>query len=119
MSPNVKVDQYKNLIHNIFVWTNQRIEGIKNIGNATVAPHENLEFVYSFILNLVHSSCNDSSTTLLSNDKLKVIIFYMDLDSIPGPNGFSGVFYKICWNISAVDLSVVVHHLFKTGWIPP
>lgn len=62
-------------MHKIFVGNNEWIEGIKNIGNASVvyfpnllasAPHENLETLYSLILEQISSSDNVSLTALAS-----------------------------------------------------
>lgn len=52
-------------------------------------------------------------------EELKNIVFEMDSDIAPGPNGFSGIFYKNYWNVIAPNLLAVVYQFFRNGWLPP
>jgi len=44
----------------------------------------------------------------LSSDEIKKIVFSLNSDSAPGPNGFEGFFFHGCWNIVDSDVFNVV-----------
>jgi hypothetical protein len=44
-----------------------------------------------------------------SEDEVKFAIHHMPSDKAPGPNGYTGAFFKSCWEIIKVDLMRVIH----------
>ncbi|XP_026416977.1 uncharacterized protein LOC113312440 [Papaver somniferum] len=43
-----------------------------------------------------------------SAEEIKAIVFDMDPESAPGPDGFSGIFYRSCWEIIQDDLLAAI-----------
>ncbi|XP_026399762.1 uncharacterized protein LOC113295646 [Papaver somniferum] len=51
-------------------------------------------------------------------EEIKQTIFEMDPDSSPGPDGFSGSFYRACWKIIQDDVVNAVQFCWKKIFIP-
>jgi hypothetical protein len=49
---------------------------------------------------------------LFSREELRKVIMDMPSDRLPGPDGFSGLFFKSCWEIIADDLLLGLHHVY-------
>jgi hypothetical protein len=47
-----------------------------------------------------------------SRDEVRKVIMDMPSDRAPGPDGYSGFFFMLCWEIIANDLLLALHHLF-------
>ena len=47
--------------------------------------------------------------------RMKKFIFTMNDVKAPGPDGFSASFFKVAWEIIAVDVIHAVKHFFSTG----
>lgn len=45
--------------------------------------------------------------------EVRKVVFDMPSDRAPGPDGFSGLFYKECWDIIAKDLMAVMNALHE------
>lgn len=52
------------------------------------------------------------------SEEIKAIVFDMDPDSVPGPDGFGGAFYTSCWEIIKDDVSLAVQTFFRKGYLP-
>ncbi|XP_026399706.1 uncharacterized protein LOC113295589 [Papaver somniferum] len=52
-----------------------------------------------------------------SPEEIKQAVFDMSADSAPGPDGFSGCFYRHCWHIIHDDLTKAVIHCWNAGSI--
>lgn len=50
--------------------------------------------------------------------ELKKVVFSMNPNSAPGPDGFGGKFYQSCWDIIKEDVLKAVQHFF-CGYILP
>lgn len=48
-----------------------------------------------------------------TEEKIKHVIWDMLTDRAPGPDGFSGLFFRTCWEIIAKDFMVVMKMLFE------
>ena len=62
----------------------------------------------------------DDNNFLLSvplDIEIKDTIFSMDPHSALGPDGFTGLFYKQCWDFMGQDVCLVVHSFFTSGSI--
>ena len=56
---------------------------------------------------------------MLSSDDIHGVVFDMDPSSAPGPDGFTGFFYRNCWDIVGRDVVRVVQDLFISGSLHP
>ncbi|KAM0867505.1 hypothetical protein ACQ4PT_041958 [Festuca glaucescens] len=48
-----------------------------------------------------------------SADEVKKVVMDMPSDRAPGPDGFSGLFFKLCWDIISEDLMAALNHIHK------
>ncbi|XP_026411207.1 uncharacterized protein LOC113306493 [Papaver somniferum] len=53
-----------------------------------------------------------------SAEEIKKTVFDMDPESSPGPNGFSGIFYRSCWEIIQDDLIAAIQFCWRRRFIP-
>ncbi|XP_026443168.1 uncharacterized protein LOC113343060 [Papaver somniferum] len=53
-----------------------------------------------------------------SPEEIKQAVFDLSADSAPGPDGFSGCFYRHCWDIIHDDLTKAIIHCWNAGRIP-
>ncbi|XP_026399699.1 uncharacterized protein LOC113295582 [Papaver somniferum] len=53
-----------------------------------------------------------------SPEEIKQAVFDLSADSAPGPDGFSGCFYRHCWDIIHDDLTKAIIHCWNAGSIP-
>ena len=60
-----------------------------------------LLIVWEHVPSLVISEENSFILHVPSYDEVRETIFVMDLLSAPGPDGFTGRFYRHCWDIVA------------------
>ncbi|XP_026378627.1 uncharacterized protein LOC113273073 [Papaver somniferum] len=51
-------------------------------------------------------------------NEINTAVFDLDADSAPGLNGFSGCFYRHCWDIIQLDLTNVIIFCWKSKTIP-
>ncbi|XP_026399682.1 uncharacterized protein LOC113295565 [Papaver somniferum] len=51
-------------------------------------------------------------------EEIKQAVFDLGSDSAPGPDGFSGCFYRHCWDIIQEDLIKAILHCWNSGHIP-
>ncbi|KAK9930542.1 hypothetical protein M0R45_027578 [Rubus argutus] len=75
--------------------------------------------VSKLIPSLVTVAENDCLTATPTPDEIKVVAFSMDPDSAPGPDGFSGHFYRSCWDFIGSDVVNAVCYFFESGFIQP
>jgi ribonuclease HI/exonuclease III len=91
-------------------------KGIDQIKDAVVSHfqqlyskenHDNEEDYNEFLMNTPTLVTKEDNTALLipiSEEELSKVIWSMDPDKAPGPDGFTIHFYRICWNIIKSDL---------------
>ncbi|XP_026430553.1 uncharacterized protein LOC113327591 [Papaver somniferum] len=53
-----------------------------------------------------------------TTEEIKKIVFEMNSDSAPGPDGFPGSFYKSCWDIIQLDLKNAIQFCWRRRFIP-
>ncbi|XP_026459210.1 uncharacterized protein LOC113359853 [Papaver somniferum] len=51
-------------------------------------------------------------------EEIKQVVFEIGSDSAPGPDGFSGCFYRHCWGIIQDDLTKSIIYCWNSGHIP-
>ena len=49
--------------------------------------------------------------------EIKIVVFNLNGNSDPGPDGFGGVFYHSCWEIIGTDVCNAVQQFFKQNWV--
>nr|XP_027068031.1 uncharacterized protein LOC113693644 [Coffea arabica] len=61
---------------------------------------------------------NDMLSALPDMAELKGVVFALDADSAPGPDGFGAGFYQACWDIIQSDLLEAVQAFFQGMRLP-
>ncbi|CDP18963.1 unnamed protein product [Coffea canephora] len=74
-----------------------------------------------FAIPSVGSVQNDRIREVPSAEEIREVVFSMDLNSAPGPDGFGVGFYQKCWEIIKDDLVKSIHDFFRgvsqpQGW---
>jgi len=84
----------------------------KSISN--VSDTSNMEdFIGYYIPELVSSEENMMLIKCPEFLVIKTVVFNLNGNSAPGPDGFGGVFYRSCWDINGTDVCNVVQQFFK------
>ncbi|XP_026398577.1 uncharacterized protein LOC113294395 [Papaver somniferum] len=76
------------------------------------------EALLDVIPSLITAEDQEMLDAIPSMEKIKQIVFKMDPDSSPGPDGFSGSFYRACWMIIQDDVVNAVQFCWKRKFIP-
>jgi len=77
------------------------------------------DFIGTYIPELVSSEENMMLIKCPDFLEIKNVVFNLNGNSAPGPNGFGGVFYHSCWEIIGTDVCNVVQQSFKQNWVLP
>ncbi|XP_061999298.1 uncharacterized protein LOC133716631 [Rosa rugosa] len=56
---------------------------------------------------------------LPSAEDVKNVVFSMNVDSAPGPDGYTGHFFQACWDVVGLDVVRAVRSFFQSGYILP
>lgn len=78
---------------------------------------EAIDSVLQHIPPLVTLQDNQMLLRPLELSEIRSAVFSLDPDSAPGPDGFTGVFFRHCWDIIATDLLAAAQE-FMAG-VPP
>lgn len=84
--------------------------------DVSVAP--SFHGMESLISNLVSDEQNRDLTRTPTADEIKHVVFGMNPDSAPGPDGFGGKFYQRMWHIVGEDVANAVRSFFIHGEFP-
>ncbi|XP_019450480.1 PREDICTED: uncharacterized protein LOC109352716 [Lupinus angustifolius] len=71
------------------------------------------------IPSLVNEQDDSMLTALPSSFEIKNVVFSMNGDGAPSPDGFGGNFFHAFWDIVELDVCKSVGQFFKHGWILP
>lgn len=71
------------------------------------------EAILQVIPKLVTEEENSLLTRLPAMEEVRDVVFSMSADSSPGPDGFSGSFYRVAWDIQKYDLLNAVSFFFQ------
>nr|XP_027103123.1 uncharacterized protein LOC113724413 [Coffea arabica] len=74
--------------------------------------------VMPFSIPQVSPADNDMLSALPDMAELKGVVFALDIDSAPGPDGFGAGFYQACWDIIQCDLLEAVQAFFQGMRLP-
>ncbi|KAL4204786.1 hypothetical protein AMTRI_Chr01g111530 [Amborella trichopoda] len=115
-----KIRQAKNFMREIKKQDGSIISNPKDIGNAEFYENfhkKQASFKCTYLLDciplLIDQNDNHMLTTIPSEDEIKSIIFAMDSNSSPGPDGFPGTFYQKCWDIVGFDVCMAIRNFFQ------
>lgn len=75
------------------------------------------QFLYH-IPSILRSEDNAKLLAPVTLSEVRQAVFLLDADSAPGPDGFSGIFYRTCWDIIASDLHAAVLEFFHGVPLP-
>jgi len=101
--------------HILDFYKNLYVESIFNVPDTS-----NMEdFIGSYIPELVSSEENMMLIKCPDFLEIKTIVFNLNGNSAPGPDGFCGVFYHSCRDIIGTDVCNVVQQFFKQNWVLP
>ena len=67
----------------------------------------------SNIPSLVSQEDNAGLVKIFSEKEVVDVIWAMELDKTPGPNGFSIHFYRLCWNVIKFDLLQMISYFLR------
>ncbi|GAU35943.1 hypothetical protein TSUD_394910 [Trifolium subterraneum] len=68
---------------------------------------------------LVTDEVNDILTMLPSHEEIKAVVFALNKDSAPGPDGFGAFFFQHYWDIVKKDVFNAMLEFFTSSWILP
>jgi hypothetical protein len=77
------------------------------------------DMVSSCILTLVTPEDNDMLCKVPTALEIKTVVFDMNVDGAPGPDGFGGHFYHHFWDVVATDVVLAVQEFFVQGKLLP
>ncbi|XP_042487214.1 uncharacterized protein LOC122067428 [Macadamia integrifolia] len=124
---SVKMRRSKNSIRALKKQDGTIVEGYNQIGEyivdfyerfhraSTTMNHEDLLDNIPKILNQMDCYKMDS---LPGNEEIRRAVWELDLDSSPGPDGFSGAFFHKCWDMVEVEVCNAVKQFFSIGFMP-
>lgn len=82
------------------------------------APHQLNPDVLNHIPSLLTTEDNAMICSVPTSDEIKAVVHSMDPDSAPGPDGFSGYFFQICWELIHTDVTSAVQAYFCGHSLP-
>lgn len=53
----------------------------------------------------------------IDEKEIKSILFSMDNNKLPRPNGYNALFFKAIWDIIRSDVVKAINHFFTTGYL--
>ena len=75
--------------------------------------------VQDFIPSMVTPFDNAELCRIPTAEEIRLTVFDMDASSAPGPDGYSGKFFRHCWDIVHSDVVHAVQHFFIHGNLSP
>ncbi|XP_042486467.1 uncharacterized protein LOC122066689 [Macadamia integrifolia] len=83
-----------------------------------VAPTSNHEDLLDNIPKVLNQMDCYKMDYIPGNEEIRRAAWELDLDSSPGPDGFSGAFFCKCWDMVEVEVCNTVRQFFGTGSMP-
>ncbi|XP_019435162.1 PREDICTED: uncharacterized protein LOC109341675 [Lupinus angustifolius] len=84
---------------------------------------ENVTQPSNLIDSMTPKLVSEEDNTMLSKipleDEIKDVVFAMNGEGAPGPDGFGGCFFQEFWDIVGLDVCQSVKQIFTQGWILP
>lgn len=79
---------------------------------------ECLNHLFGVIPSLVTDEQNAALVPVPTCEEVKSVIFSMERDHSPGPDGFTAYFYQVCWDLIANDVFLAVKSFFQRDAFP-
>ena len=99
--------------HILDFYKNPYAESISNV----LDTDNTKDFIGTYIHAMVSSEENMMLIKCPDFSEIKNVVFNLNGNSAPGPDGFGGVFYHSCWEIIGTNVCNVVQQFFnKTGF---
>ncbi|XP_026442625.1 uncharacterized protein LOC113342238 [Papaver somniferum] len=124
---NIRIRRNANTISELVDAAGTTISDYDQIRDHVVQYYEDKfngqELDYDFTLfDYEHPSISEVESLAMdripSPEEIKQIVFDLGADSAPSPDGFSGCFYRHCWDIIQEDLIKAINFCWETGHIP-
>ena len=61
---------------------------------------------------IITDDINHAFTTVSMEKDIKSNLMTMDLDSVPGPEGFTNTFFQTCWGVVACKVTIALNSFF-------
>ncbi|XP_057779784.1 uncharacterized protein LOC130998382 [Salvia miltiorrhiza] len=74
--------------------------------------------IEAYLKHAVTEEQNRLLVRIPDESEIVAAVFGMDVNSAPGPDGFSGMFFQKCWSIIKNDVILVVHAFFHHSYLP-
>lgn len=71
------------------------------------------------ISNVVSADDDEMLTCMPSVEEIREVVFAMNTDGSPGPDGFGAFFFQYYWSIVAHDVVQAMQQFFRHGWFLP
>jgi len=101
--------------HILDFYKNPYAESISNV----LDTDNTKDFIGTYIHAMVSSEENMMLIKCPDFSEIKNVVFNLNGNSAPGPDGFGGVFYHSCWKIIVTDVCNAVQRFFKQNWVLP
>ena len=95
----------------------------KELYAESVSNDQDIGNIKDFIGTYIHELVSSEEYMMLIKCpdylEIKNVVFNLNGNSLPDPDGFCGVFYHSCWEIIGIDVCKVVQQFFKQSWVIP
>ncbi|XP_026377791.1 uncharacterized protein LOC113272102 [Papaver somniferum] len=109
-------DKDRNVVIDQKVIANMLVEQFQN--KFKKQPVHFSEDIFKVIPKVLTTKDNDIMDVVPSCEEIKKVVFGMDANSSPGPDGFLGSFYKFAWEVVGMDLIKAIQYCWKCRFIP-
>ncbi|XP_019442380.1 PREDICTED: uncharacterized protein LOC109347110 [Lupinus angustifolius] len=75
--------------------------------------------IQSVVPNIVSEEENNMLTKLLTCEEIKKVVFSLNADGAPGPDGFCGSLYQTYWEIVKEEVCKSMIQFFRDSWLLP
>ncbi|XP_026429033.1 uncharacterized protein LOC113324997 [Papaver somniferum] len=100
-----------------FFNANTQIRQARNIISDLKLDVENMDHMLTAIPSVITQENQAMLDAISSEEEIKTTVFSMDPDSSPGPDGFSGCFYRACWHIIYNEFVQVIQFCWRRKFI--
>ncbi|XP_026443169.1 uncharacterized protein LOC113343061 [Papaver somniferum] len=76
------------------------------------------EELFHYDHNIISSEYSQRMDEIPTMEEIKTVVFDLGADSAPGPDGFSGCFYRHCWDVIQQDLYKAITFCWQEKLIP-
>lgn len=80
---------------------------------------QNQQFVEEVIPKIVNEGINRVLTMLPSSSEIKNVVFSLNKDGAPGPDGFGAFFFQTYWDIIRSEVESATLQFFKQSYLLP